>query len=426
MESGRYKKDDRGECVMMQTEKAALEPAATKTFDDKSILTESADDRICKKHPQGDYIILGCKNHPKLRFHTKNVGCIGYRTIFANQKWERITKEDGQRVNRLLPLPKEYDECLDQCDDETKFHICEDTEDAPGVDSITSPGMQETKRRIAAIAAKRDESEPESVTAVEEPAPTSAQEMQFHPAAEIFPQMIDEEFDALVDDIKANGLLEDIVTLDGRILDGCNRYRACIEAGVTPRFKEYNGNVSPVDYVLSRNLHRRHLSESQRGMVAARIANLKHGQKKADVQICTSVPEAAEKLNVSPRTVKTARKVIEHGTPLLVKEVESGKIAVSKAAKLIDWPVPTAEPEPPRPRKDPELVKLDRALGRIIEDAQSLTCKIDEFNIFAGSLGLRGIPDFTSSFNVMVIKDLLCKLNDHLALFGCDEPKADV
>jgi hypothetical protein len=81
----------------------------------------------------------------------------------------------------------------------------------------------------------------------------------------------------------------------------------------------FNGNQA------SRILPGRHLDESQRAMVAARIASLKHGQKKAEVQICTSVPDAADKLNVSPRTVKDARKVIDSGVPALVAAVESGK-----------------------------------------------------------------------------------------------------
>lgn len=78
-------------------------------------------------------------------------------------------------------------------------------------------------------------------------------------------------------------------------------------------------------YVVSHNLHRRHLSESQRAMVAAKVARLKHGQR-ADASIDASAtqPEAARMLNVSRPSVQRARQVIDHGTPELVQAVEAG------------------------------------------------------------------------------------------------------
>jgi N6-adenosine-specific RNA methylase IME4 len=107
------------------------------------------------------------------------------------------------------------------------------------------------------------------------PTPSVA-EMKAHPYADVLPLPEGEAFDALVADIRANGLLEPITIHEGLILDGRNRYRACEAAGVEPKFLEFDGN-DRLGFVLSLNVHRRHLSESQRGMVVAKLETLKHG-----------------------------------------------------------------------------------------------------------------------------------------------------
>lgn len=125
--------------------------------------------------------------------------------------------------------------------------------------------------------------------------------LEFHPLANLFPLIEGQAFDDLVADVKANGILDEIVMLDGRILDGRNRYRAGIAAGVLAedvgpedrleihQFSDtgIDGVLAsdvvsrgPLAWVLSKNLHRRHLDESQRSAVGARLETLGHGGRR--------------------------------------------------------------------------------------------------------------------------------------------------
>jgi len=165
------------------------------------------------------------------------------------------------------------------------------------------------------------------------------QNIPFHEIANIFPLIHGKEFVDLKQDIKENGCIEPIVLYEGKILDGRNRFRACQEVGVSPQYVNYGGN-DPVGYVLSLNLHRRHLNESQRAMVGAKIAQVEFGQNQhtAGSENLPTQAQAAEQLNISDRSIRTAKKVQEAGTPELIEAVEQGEISVSAAADVATIP----------------------------------------------------------------------------------------
>lgn len=155
-----------------------------------------------------------------------------------------------------------------------------------------------------------------------------------HELATLFPAMTPEEFAALKGDIVENGQIDPITTSGGMILDGVHRLRACQELGIEPRFAEWGGVGSPLGFVVGRNLHRRHLTESQRAMLAARIAGLGRGRpaKKARER-AVSQAEAARMAKVGRTSVQQAKKVQERGVPELTRAVDRGEVSLAAAAR---------------------------------------------------------------------------------------------
>lgn len=178
--------------------------------------------------------------------------------------------------------------------------------------------------------------------------------LEFHPLADLFPLIEGAAFDELVADVKANGIREPIVILGGKILDGRNRYRAGIAAGVIDPDAPAHDGISmqrwcklfrdetgdPLDWVLSKNLHRRHLDESQRAALGAKLETLAHGGARTDQDATLHLNRAAigKLVNVSPRTIAKASKVKSEGAPELFGAIERGEVTATVAEKLLALP----------------------------------------------------------------------------------------
>ncbi len=167
-----------------------------------------------------------------------------------------------------------------------------------------------------------------------------------HPAAEIFPEMDAPALAGLTADIAANGQREPILILDGQVIDGRCRLRACEQLGIEPLVRHLCATVVGDPWVLavSLNLHRRHLTESQRATVAARLETADRGRPQKDANwhdFPVTRDDAARLLNVGVRSVARAAKVLQDGIPELVTAVDQGEVAVSAAADLARLPADT-------------------------------------------------------------------------------------
>lgn len=161
------------------------------------------------------------------------------------------------------------------------------------------------------------------------------QPVQIHEAAYLFPEMQEQEFKDLKEDIARNGQQMPILLYQGKVVDGRHRLRACTELGVVPRFEEMQAaNDAAVNQaVFSINVYRRYLDESQRALIAAKLTNSRAGTNQHTAG-AVSQSEVAKDLGISVDSVQRGKKVLKNGIPELVAAVASGKINISSAAKL--------------------------------------------------------------------------------------------
>jgi D-alanyl-D-alanine carboxypeptidase len=205
----------------------------------------------------------------------------------------------------------------------------------------------------------------------------------YHDAANIFPMMPDDQLKQLAEDIRKNGQREPVVYYQDKVLDGRNRIKACELLGIEPDTCEIDDDdkFDPIAYVVSVNLHRRHLNETQRADAAATVRRMyepaaKERQRKSKGR-GKKGPENLPDLNaegngdtrdqvgamfnVSGKLVDAATTVHEHGSSALKEAVKRGDVAVSRAAKVAKT-VPKQEQlavATEKPPKAPKKTPLD-------------------------------------------------------------------
>lgn len=162
---------------------------------------------------------------------------------------------------------------------------------------------------------------------------------------QLCPALSAEELKQLEANIEDHGCLDEIVLWanhDKTIIDGHNRYRICKKLGKTYKTKSlaFKTKDEVKEWMLRNQIGRRNLTDSQRAMMAARLATLCQGRQEIKPEATSGLTQkqAAEAAGVSDRTIREAKQVIANGTPELQKQVTNGEVSVTSAAAVATLP----------------------------------------------------------------------------------------
>lgn len=170
-----------------------------------------------------------------------------------------------------------------------------------------------------------------------------------HPYADLFPQMLPEEWGTFLSGIHENGVLIPIVLYQGKILDGRHRWQAVstlAEQGIKiecPITYFEGDDAAAIRYAYEMNIRRRHLTTGQRACIGVPIKqhlqeSVKQGQR-TDLTSgkntgSDSRDMAGQIVNVSGKTIDKAEKLQENA-PDLFERVQAGEMPLSAAENAL-------------------------------------------------------------------------------------------
>ncbi len=165
-----------------------------------------------------------------------------------------------------------------------------------------------------------------------------SQDLPFHPLADLFPPMNQEEFAELCADIKARGQLHPILTYKGLIVDGRHRWSACNSLGISPTMMEWDSGGDLLAGVLSLNLKRRHLSNVDRIEIAVKLVETERGANRFSSVGKMTTKRASVLLGISEDSIQRARKIERDGIPELQEAVKKLGLSYREGARIASLP----------------------------------------------------------------------------------------
>jgi site-specific DNA-methyltransferase (adenine-specific) len=201
----------------------------------------------------------------------------------------------------------------------------------------------------------------------------TATQLKNHPAADAFPMMDAARLDELKADIAANGQREPITVCDGMILDGRNRYRACIELGIEPETRKYSGD--PWAFAWSLNGERRDLEATVRALIyrrcqegsekwANRLAKIaEEGKRKKS--------EAAKEQHAKSTPRRGETLVADHNDPSPKKDKHPAREARAAEAKVSPATMARADQIAKRPDLEKKVVAGEMKPAEALREIRS-------------------------------------------------------
>jgi len=189
--------------------------------------------------------------------------------------------------------------------------------------------------------------------------------------------MIDEiGFEALKADIQQNGLIQPIYLYQNKIIDGRNRYKACLAVGVDPVFSNYEGAESGLlNFVISLNLQRRHLSTGQKACLAVEVLPELERQAKERLRVKISAIRKGEEVEKSEKSRNIAAQLfgVSGGSISLAKQIRESSIELFNSVKNNELTLQKAKLQLPQKAEPvskltPEPVELTKIELRRIAD----------------------------------------------------------
>lgn len=237
--------------------------------------------------------------------------------------------------------------------------------------------------------------------------------IEFHPISDIFPMLPDRDLQELADDIRKNGLITPILLFEGKILDGRNRARACEMAEIDTKFEVFQGSTveQALDYVLSANLHRRHLTTMQKYEALEKASDIREKAKERQREHGGTAPGVGKKslpavtagsdldeenqkfiddkknkdrrekeaahgfarmLDVSPRTVYKMVQIEREAPAKLLEAVRQGDVSINRASIALST---LEKKDLDEILEETESGSLDHRLGEEIKSVEGDTIK---------------------------------------------------
>lgn len=186
-------------------------------------------------------------------------------------------------------------------------------------------------------------------------------EMEVHRFASSLPMASPRILEGMADSIKNNGQRRPITLLDGRILDGRNRYAACLAAGVEPKFCNYDGptdEASLANYVDDENIGRRQMTEAQCMWSRQRLQEhiRQRGKRSKDQAWLPNVDKAsADQIKqLESGGIEELKSAVERGDIDLADAAEAASFSPGDQAEIVREALRPDDASPRRHRAEPK------------------------------------------------------------------------